>query len=287
MKYNSNKKVETNQKIFFDKIYKRGETASILNIPQDDFLYFYAVEYIINGLTYVCKQSENTKRHIILDYGCGGGTWIDVLLKREMINKETHIVGVDISESAIDLCLKKFKNETNVQFCLIEENKIPSIEDFSIDGIYMLGILHHTENHKEIFTELCNKLKSGGRLYIFDLSSSNPIINFSRKLFTFMPLKIKNKFSDDLVIEGVIPEKLKVDPTETIKILKETGFTLFTITYHHLFVFVFIWCIQLMPWSKSLFSPIASFFYKIESLLLRFSIFQKISHVFCIKAFKK
>ena len=42
----------------------------------------------------------------------------------------------------------------------------------------MLRILHHTENHKEIFTELCNKLKSGGRLYIFDLSSSNPIINF-------------------------------------------------------------------------------------------------------------
>ena len=101
-----------------------------------------------------------------------------------------------------------------------------------------------------------------------------------------MPLKIKNKFSDDLVIEGVIPEKLKVDPTETIKILKETGFTLFTITYHHLFVFVFIWCIQLMPWSKSLFSPIASF---LQNRVFTFTI-QYISEnksCLCIKAFKK
>lgn len=281
-------RIETNQEKFFDRLYKKhiGEHGSSgLKCSPNNFDYRYNVDFIIDGLACVCKYSKNSKMRI-LDYGCGVGDWIYLLLKRNIICRETCIVGVDISKHAIDICLKKFKNEANTQFHVIENNKI-SIEDSYFDVIYMIGVLHHTKNHEELLTELYNKLKIGGKIFILDLSSNNPIINISRKIFTFMPRKIKEMFGDDLVVDGIIPEKLDTNPDRTINILREIGFTISNTTYHHLFVFVILWAIKIMPRGKWLFLYIATVFYKLEFLLLKLKIFQKKSHVFCVSATKQ
>jgi len=162
------------------------------------------------------------ERKRILDYGCGTGTAIDAFLKHNPHGKPLFI-GVDIADMAIQKVRGRYPDFT---FYTIEDNKIPLVNDYSMDGAYLLHVLHHSHEHDAIFKEIFSKLEKGGKFFLCDLSSSNPILKLFRGLFVLSPDFIKRRFSDDLVVDGSIPEKYKVDPEDIINKLRETGFTI-------------------------------------------------------------
>lgn len=263
-----------NQKRFFDLNFRNQKTYK-----KNTFSNFYGEEAARNGFMWLKKKKR------ILDYGCGSGTSLDLYLDSTK-NFNNEIIGVDISEEAIKQCKKKYPQ---YRFFKISHNLIPQIHEETLDAVYLTHILHHTRNHQSIFNEVSKKLKKGGKFFICDLTSNNPIINFARSFFSVLPISVKNEFKDDLIVKGNIPDKYKVDVYKTIDKLEKSGFKIIEVNYNHLFLFFFFWINTIFNVNETKFAPylfLLKKVYRVEKLLLRYNLFKKRAHMFSIKCVK-
>lgn len=262
------------QELFFNQNSLREKINN-----QNPVFYNYANKEQFKGLDWLAEKMT------ILDYGCGTGTTIDIFL-RDKKPENYHIYGVDIAQLAVDKAREKYPN---FQFYKISDNKIPQIEDNSLEAAYLLHVLHHSRNHADIFKEISSKLKPAGKFFLSDLSSNNLIIKAGRFIFLHLPLGVKNKFrADDLVVDGKIPEKYKVDIKTVINQLKMSGFIIEEMGYGHLFFFIFVWLDRFIPFFKL--KPVKSLYahlMKLEKWLLQYNFFQKQAEVFYVKCVKR
>ncbi len=100
---------------------------------------------------------------------------------------------------------------------------------------------------------------------------------------------IKNKFNDDLVVDGDIPHKHHVDIGKTISILKKSGFDIKEINHKHLFLFIFFWINTIFGINEVKFPLYLLFLkrvYSLESSLLKYNFFKTKAHMFSIKCIK-
>ena len=266
------KKVITDQELFFNK-----DSEADRVYVKDNLFYMYTNIGLINGFQWLSGKKK------ILDYGCGTGASLDLFFEKR--KKEKYLIyGVDIAQKAIDRIKKKYPQ---FNFYKISNNKIPQIKNGTLDAAYMFHVLHHAHDHRDIFKEVNKKLDKNGKFFISDLSTNNPINKFARSLFTRMPNFVKNKFNEDLVVDGCIPEKYKVYIDRVVKQLGDTGFTVVNVEYGHLFFFVFGWIDRFIPFSKI---PLVPLLYRqlisFENFLLKYTFFQKRAEVFYIKCTK-
>jgi SAM-dependent methyltransferase len=215
----------------------------------------------------------------LLDYGCGTGTSIDFFYKTNP-GSAASFIGVDIADNAIKKINEIYPRH---EFHLIENNQLPSMQDRKADGAYLLHVLHHSREHQEVFNAIYAALQPGGKFFLSDLSSGNPFIAGARSIFTLLPNWIKNKFLDDLVVDGSIPDKYPVNISEVLYQLRAAGFKIEKVGYGHLYCFLFDWLERFAPLSK--FRPIYWLYKKLmhfEQYLLTRSFFQRRAEVFYI-----
>lgn len=272
-KKNSNK-IITDQKLFFNMNAKKKITEPVINK-----LFTQYVNQVQLASFDWLKNSRN-----ILDYGCGTGHSINLFLKNKNPNKY-NIYGADIAEDAIEQVKNKYRK---FKFYTINKNRIPQIKNNSLDAVMMCHILHHSHNHLDIFKEIYSKLKKNGKFLIIDLSSRNFFVKLGRSLFLYLPLSMKNKFNDDLVIDGHIPEKYNISVAKIIYQLKQVGFSIEVDLHSHLFFFVFGWIDRFIPLSKN---KIILHIYKklinLEKFLLKYNFFKQNAEMFHIRCIKK
>ena len=266
-------KIISDQEAFFNQnalVEKSSNQASIFDI--------YSNKEQLSGLRWLGDKK------IILDYGVGTATSIDIFLKNKS-NIKHMFYGVDIAQQAVNVAKRKYPL---YKFYKIKNNKIPQIENNSVDGAYMLHVLHHATDHETIFLSIYDKLKKNGKFLINDLSSNNPFNKTARSIFIHMPKFVKKRFGDDLVVGEGIPEKYKVDIPEVVRLLEKTGFKVEKVEYGHLFFFLFAWIDRFIPLSKI--RIINSLYYKLiqleEKLLIK-PFFKKYAEVVAIKCSKK
>jgi ubiquinone/menaquinone biosynthesis C-methylase UbiE len=220
---------------------------------------------------------------IILEYGCGTGESLDKFFElRKQSNYQVY--GVDIAKKAIEQSKNKYPK---AKLYVIKNNKIPQIKNETIEAVFMYHVLHHSREHKQIFQEIYKKLIKNGKFIINDLSSRNPIIRIFRYIFLISPKFIKNRFSDDLVVNGSIPEKYRVNIEDIVRLLEETSFKIEETGYGHLFFFLFSWIERFFELSR--FKLIRLIYFKLmelETFLLKYSIFQHWAEVYYIRATK-
>ena len=268
-----NKNIISDQKEFFNKIAVRGEHKIVSN----KFFFDYVNKEQINGFNWISADKK------ILEYGCGSGNSLDLFFETRDINNYD-FYAVDIAEEAIKIPQKKYPT---IKFFTITKNKIPQIKENSLDAAYMFHVLHHSSSHQEVFNEISLKLKPGGKFLINDLTSNNPIIKTGRLLFTNMPGFIKNRFSDDLVVEGKIPEKYKIDTNTVKKQLDQANFEIIETGYGHLFFFLFNWIDRFLPLTKiNLSNTLYNRLIRLENWLLTKDFFKKYGEVVYIKCIK-
>lgn len=262
-----------NQELFFNlnsQFEKKIKMSALLNN--------YVNKEQIKGFKWISDSKT------ILEYGTGTGLSLDRFFKNRNQDKY-HICGVDIAELAIN---KAKINYPKFQFYKISNNKIPHVKNGSFDTAFMFHVLHHSRNHIQIFKEISLKLKKGGKFLINDLSSNSIFHRLGRFIFIWLPKSMQIKFSDDLVIDGNIPDKYKVDINLIISQLKKSGFKIEEVGHGHLFFFVFAWVDRFIPLSNN---KIISYIYKklidIEKYLLQYDYFKKQAEVFTIKCIKK
>lgn len=97
----------------------------------------------------------------VLDVGCGNGY---VLSK--YAQEGAQVFGVDITETGIDLCKKRF-GYLGLQgdFRVANAEKLP-FEDETFDCVCSMGVLHHTPDTPGAVDEIFRVLKPGGRLIV-------------------------------------------------------------------------------------------------------------------------
>lgn len=265
-------KIETDQAAFFDK-YNRNYKNRV--VVSTFFSSLFETE-INNGLRWIADCRA------ILDYGCGVGDMIERYLA---VNGSTPIVltGVDISRISLDHAAEIYPN---YRFHHIVDNDLSIIPTGSVDAVYLCCVLHHSLDHEKILGEISRVLRPRGKLLLIDLTKTNPLIEFARWCFPFMPKSIQRLFPDDLVADGSIPERLEVDFHLTLTRIRSLGFEIDHIERGQLFVFLFDWLERIFKIyiSRSRLRIMYIYIYKFEKLLVKLWPFSHFSQLFSIAA---
>lgn len=131
-------------------------------------------------------KNTDLKGVVIADFGCGPGRFIEVARKKKGI-----VIGIDYSD-AVEAAHDNFADDANVLICQADILHSP-LKPGSIDGAFSIGVLHHTANARDGFTEMVSTVRPGGWIAISVYSVGGYYDNFFvtlyRKIFkTLWPI---------------------------------------------------------------------------------------------------
>ncbi len=190
------------------RVYGRPETMEYYmhGLIMSQFLWkhhYQMLEYFMGNLP---KYREVTESY--LEIGAGHGLYLSKAL--EILNPETTISVVDVSETSIDLA-KRFTNNNRIQFTL--QDIFDFEEDQKFDFITLGEVLEHVENPLQLLLKVGSLLSPGGTLYLTTPTNAPTIdhiylfnnVREIRDLIKASGLKIVSEMP--LLAEDVSPEK--------------------------------------------------------------------------------
>lgn len=153
-------------------------------------------KFIKNELIYFSKLNNN---QTILDFGCGTGTLIKMILDKI---PELNIIGLDIDQNILNIASQKLKLY-NPQLIKYNGTNIPFSDNYFDKVLTSLAIHHiYTENKILIFSEISRVIKKGGKIYILDFVKPKDVY----AKFVTSILKMTEPIHDN--IDGKIPGML-------------------------------------------------------------------------------
>jgi ubiquinone/menaquinone biosynthesis C-methylase UbiE len=168
---------------------------------------------------------------VIVDYGCGPGN--DLVGFAEYTNFQ-RLIGIDVSQSAIDASIKRLRLHTEkCEFLKIDEvqNKI-YLNTSSVDYVHSSGVLHHAKNINIALSEIYRILKKGGlfKIMVYNKDSIWFHLYSSYYFKYFMSKKMREYQVDDfeyfrMSTDGVnCPISNCYSPPEFEEIVRSHGF---------------------------------------------------------------
>lgn len=143
--------------------YHRGTKSTHKIIRSNNFTYRLLIEVIKKNL-----KGNNLN---ILDIGCGAGT-----LSFYLASKGHHITGIDISQKAINECIKSAK-KINLKNTKFMRASFP--EEFVLkkqfDAIIFIEVIEHTSNDRKALKEIYKLLQPNGILILSTPSITAPL----------------------------------------------------------------------------------------------------------------
>lgn len=195
---------EEDNKKYFDSIFTEYAKMSHNNVKILIYKIFSKVDSIIRNkksFSYNKKKKllfySFDKNKLYLEIGFGQGVNLKYLL-----DKGYDIIGVDLSESAVNNFRKLYPHYSNKVFLNSELEK----KDFKFDIIYCSALLEHIDNQNDFLSDVYKKLNDRGRFIIDAL----PVIN-----------KYKKTISEDYDISFWKPEHRILYSVKGIKIISE------------------------------------------------------------------
>ena len=120
---------------------------------------------------------ETGSKEIVLDAGCGGGTYTNALAKAMVL------IAVDFSSNAIRNAKQKSIPNENVFFIVCDLEQLP-IRDNAIDKVASIDVLEHIERPQRVVDEISRVLSSHGQMLLFTAVGENRLtLEFMLKPF--------------------------------------------------------------------------------------------------------
>ena len=113
-----------------------------------------------------------------LDLGCGTG-WA-VRYAASLVNQRGEFYGIDISSKMIEKAKARSKGYENAHFYKSNAEELP-FEGSFFDFIICTNSFHHYLNPSQALGEAHRVLKSGGKIYILDITTDGPIMKMIDK----------------------------------------------------------------------------------------------------------
>lgn len=101
------------------------------------------------------REEKDLKGSLIADFGCGSGRFIEIVRM-----KKGRAIGIDLSD-AVEVAAENFREAPDVLICQADIFKAP-IKPESCDGVFSIGVLHHTSDPEKGFTEMIRCVRPGG-----------------------------------------------------------------------------------------------------------------------------
>ena len=141
--------MEQNVSEFYNKIQFPA------HYTQEDVIKKYG-DFYLEGFISFTYLKHHPK---ILDAGCGTGFTTHVI---SSLRRDAEILGIDFSKGSIKFAKNFSKNHNypKVRFELMDLKNLQL--DSKFDLIHSSGVLHHIENPRSIFTNLCKLLEPEG-----------------------------------------------------------------------------------------------------------------------------
>jgi SAM-dependent methyltransferase len=160
---------------------------------------------------------------VVLDAGCGASMSALAYYGPEVLSKLRYI-GIDVSK-AVDMAQQRFREAGLSEYAFVQSDLNSAVlKPGAVDIIFCEGVLHHTDDARKSFRNLCCLLKSGGRFIFYVYKKKAPIREFTddfirdalmdlspeHKFNALLPLSKLGKTLGDLNIEVNIEEPVDV-----------------------------------------------------------------------------
>ncbi len=103
----------------------------------------------------------------ILDLGTGPGR---LAIETALRNPKANVIGIDISAAMVSLARKKARGVPNVVFRVMSVERL-FFPDNTVDLVVSTASLHHWRNPDLALEEIYRVLRTGGRVFLYDLRS--------------------------------------------------------------------------------------------------------------------
>jgi len=205
----------------------RRENDYKISLWKKEALEAYIKYFLIYFQPQIKKDNSKT---LVLDIGCGPGTFSNLLAKRGFL-----VQGIDVVPEAIDIAKERSANQKiNYQVGNIYSLPFP---DKNFDIIICLGVFQTLDNEKAALKEIKKKLKPSGLLIITTLNrfSLFSALNIRKEFppkrfgpFSFKKFLASENFKE-IKIKGIyfFPEKISLFTKIIIKLGLYKFFNLF------------------------------------------------------------
>lgn len=126
----------------------------------------------------------------ILDIGIGNGRILANYLK---FARKSKIYGIDISESMVDVCKKRFSRDSGIAelaVCDFSKEKLPFLGKF--DFVSSIRVIKYNKNWREMIGKIARLLKKEGEA-VFDMPNK-----YSLNIFSFSDIAFFRSTKDEL-----------------------------------------------------------------------------------------
>jgi len=245
------------QKEFFDILTEKRKETDIYEFDEIERIGMGFFQTSIRNFSRKAKSGS-----IIFDLGGGEGrSAFESLHSRN----DVKVTIVDISKNSLRRAMIE-DSEGRILFCLADCENLP-FRPNSCEYVMLINLLHHMKDFR-ILDELKSCMKRDGEVLIIDIVTNNPLREFAKSVWKYLPKEIKNKVAErDLVIDGKIPD------THDFKLwgLRKQISRRFEIKSEHThgtFAFVFSYVIRMFPFLHTKFSfNVLKYLNKLDNIL--------------------
>ena len=134
------------------------------------------------------KKEKNQKNKVLIDIGCGGGSFIKFLYQNTMFN----LIGTETDKGQLEYCKKSYKF-ANFFYDDVSKTANKRTKNFA-NIICACGVNQIFDDHNNIIKNELSRLKRGGKIIIQGIFCSNDVdVLLKYKLFKNRNTKKKNQ----------------------------------------------------------------------------------------------
>ena len=173
-----------------------------------------------------CLEALSKLPHgtLVVDAGCGPGTFVEALL-----DKGFHVLGTDIAPGMIEECRKRFADKPHAAFDVSPADAIP-LQGMEAGAITAMGLLEYLNDETTVLREFRRVLKPGGLV----------LLTYPHK---WSPTRIWNRWTHALAkpilfflrgpkTSGVKHREYELEPT--LQHIRDAGFEIKDVIFYNM-----------------------------------------------------
>ena len=166
----------------------------------------------------------------IVDLACGTGSVTQLILERLRDARDSMVIGIDHSATALKLAMENLKDARNaaVQFCQSQVEQLSDTIKESVDMVFFCNAIHYVQDKDALLADISKSLKPGGKLAFntsfFEGAHLQETLLFYRKWMLKAARNLRREYGLAPSRADKVQARRQLTPEEYRDLLEENGF---------------------------------------------------------------